>query len=501
MKKERIDYAFILHGRKAEFPLQQMIEDNLAEGVKTYVGFERMDEAGKHFSVHSGDQGPLGYVDVDEDVLPNSLSKAKCKDLEMYTGIIFAVAPFNGRKRYVGKCHLFAQEDATDDNSEDEPTKEVRATSMSNDIFDTVAQAGIAVGMDKEEARNRCSLLRHQYKLNDEEIKKVITYWRKPDDEVKSFIPSLDKVIYQDDEERHFYRVLGHVALNGTNAIRLVGSMSTGKNVFIESLAALLYQPLLEVDMQRNTEAEDFEGRDTLSYQEFKADKVEIMNFVRELEYQANVSRRNMSDGERLNAAASVASGMSSQIVQTIDFVKQPLVLAMEHGCWVNFNELNFAQAYILARLHRVLDTRQSIYIPSIGEVKAKDGFAFLSTMNPPKGGYVGTGYMNEAFETRLMTIYLEPTKHIDKILANKYPKADKQEIAILNKIYERVYSAYETGHLSEGFLALRRYEAALLEKGFGTLKMSAEDHLMNVSCNDEDARLQMKDILSAVIL
>ena len=119
--------------------------------------------------------------------------------------------------------------------------------------------------MPLDDAKERLTIMVNEYGLKKDEAKAVIDYWKSPSPEIASYIPDVSKIIYQDTSDGHFYRVLGYIC-GGMKALRLVGAMSTGKNVFIESLASLCYRPLLEVDMQRNTEGVDFIGDNTLTY-------------------------------------------------------------------------------------------------------------------------------------------------------------------------------------------------------------------------------------------
>lgn len=490
------NFDIVIRGRVQDFPAKAKVAARLRNKKDVMLSI-KVDESNPNCLYAMDEGNKIGIINV-KPLNQQSISKL----------LEFAKSNKKCLKAKSLKAGTLANIDATvlvneeETLNENKNTEEVNSEETKNNNYErkikinNFVKKGVAVGMSEEEAKKRILIMEEQYNLNEDAIASVVDYWRKPDEEVKQYIPGIDKIIYQDGVKQPFFRVLGHMVKDGLSGVRLVGSMSTGKNVFIESLASLTYQPLLEVDMQRNTEAEDFEGRDTLGYQ--VVDEQNIENILNEIK--TFVDFEALSNDTLGIVSSNAANVAKKQIVQTVEFVKQPLTLAMEHGCWVNFNELNFAQAYVLARLHRVLDTRASLYIPSLGEVKAKEGFAFMSTMNPPKDGFIGTGYMNEAFESRLMTIQLEPTRDIRKILANKYPDAEMDEITVLNKIYKKALNAYETDGLSEAFLALRRYEAALTQKGFGTFQMAIEDHLANISCNDENNSQMMKDIIDIII-
>lgn len=370
------------------------------------------------------------------------------------------------------------------------------AEKVSEDLLKEAYKKAKLVGMKKEDAEKRICIMHNNFKMSDEEISKVIGFWKKPNKEIASYIPDTSKIIYQDTIDRHFYRVLGYTC-SGMKALRLVGAMSTGKNVFIESLASLCYRPLLEVDMQRNTEGVDFIGDNVLSYK-MVGEKYDKATMFKDFA-QCKTSVSKLFDGPVSDELAAKLIGVDyahkgERPVQCIEFVKQPLTLAMQYGGWINFNELNFAQPHVLSLLHRVLDTRASLHVPGLGEIKAHEDFVFMSTMNPPKAGYAGTNSMNEAFESRLTTVMLPPTDSIKDILNIKYPDADKGEIRVLNKIYKEVFKYVMNGELPEGFLALRRYENVLTAGGFGTFKDRIMDNLAYTTLNDEEAITFMKD-------
>lgn len=347
------------------------------------------------------------------------------------------------------------------------------------------------IGMKKEDAVKRIFLLKSRYGLRLEEIDAVVAYWKAPNESVKDYIPNVDKIIYFDGADRPLYYSLGYIALSNCNAFRYVGIQSTGKNVLVESLASLLYIPLLTVNVQKHMQSEDFEGMTTLSHKVYEENYDEIM--------QSLTKGKQLTDFESSMLQAEAKKISKKQIVQTIQFVEEALIRSMKNGCYVLFDEVNFAQAHVTARLHSVLDNRQSLNVPGVGEIKAENGFGIFATMNPPE--YAGTSMMNKAFESRFTTtIVLAPNEHIDKILENKYPNESKKDIALLNKIYENVFIDYEGKKIDDAFLSLRNYEEALTKKGFGTIATSIEHRLLNISQNDPESLQIMKDIIDMVI-
>ncbi len=461
----------VLKGSVGNFPARasfSLLNEDERKKEKLVVSYEKNTDS--FIVTHKGDT--IGFVAIDEEF------EKEINSLKQGNKISYSYESTHQNGRFFNLIPYV----------ETEQKKE----SVSSNVLAIAKKQASIVGMPESEAERIVSLLT-QYGLATGQQKKVIGSWVKPHEDVAHLIPSTDKIIFIDGPKREFFRAIGYAACDQMKAFRLVGSMSTGKNVFIESLAGLMYKPLLEVDMQRNTEAEDFEGRDTLSYKEFKSPTSKVEGEI--------VKNSNISEETEILAKAILEAGLEKpQVVQTIEFVKQPLVIAMETGSWVNFNELNFAQAYVLARLHRVLDTRSSLAVPSLGDIKAADGFALMATMNPPKKEFIGTSYMNEALETRFLTMWLDPRTDIASVLKAKYPTAKITDINLLNRVYKEVYKQYELGLLSEAFLAIRRYEAALTQRGFGTLADSIKDHLGHVSCNQEDAQNIMEDILGLLI-
>lgn len=480
-----------IKGRKADFPAKEGVIFLIRTGGKPTLTLKLINRETFEMRAYNEEGNPVGYINVN----PQKLNEEEKRMLaDNANKVILLPEAVTGTLGTDIICEVSFGE---------ENVKEVGINSDLNDKLDMkYLKMAKKVGMSEKDAKIRIRLMRDKYGLNEENIYKVCSFWEKPATAVKNYIPGIDKIIYQDNAKHIFKRVMGHI-VNGTNAVRIVGAMSTGKNVFIESMAAILYKPLLDVDMQRNTEAEDFEGRDTLGFKKIAGD---TLVSEEELKKSTFVDKNTLSPYESATLSAKqaelqllYAKMKNPQIIQTLEFIKQPLTIAMENGCWINFNELNFAQPHILARLHRVLDTRASLYIPSIGEVKAKKGFAFMATMNPPKDSYVGVSTMNEAFESRMMTVCLEPTESIKQLLSIKYPEADIEEINQLDTVYKQALNSYRSGDLSEAFLSVRRYEAALTEKGFGDIMESIEDHVGSVSCNDEEQLQRMQDIISVV--
>lgn len=481
-----------IRGRKVDFPAKDGVIFTVRTGGRPKLSLKLLNSETFEMRAYDEEGNPVGYINVSPQKLSEEDKHMLADNADKAILTAEAVSGTLGTDVICDVCF--------DKNAAEE---EIAVSDNCDKLDIKYLEMAKAVGMPENDAKKRIQLMRDRYGLNEENIYQVCSFWEKPAKTVKDYIPGVDKIIYQDNARHVFKRVMGHV-INGTNAVRIVGAMSTGKNVFIESLASILYKPLLDVDMQRNTEAEDFEGRDTLGFKKITGKVSVSEEMLAEATSVAGDADLSAYEGASLNAKQTelqlLYSKMNSpQIVQTLEFIKQPLTIAMENGCWVNFNELNFAQPHILVRLHRVLDTRASLYIPSIGEVKAKKGFAFMATMNPPKDSYVGVSTMNEAFESRMMTVCLEPTESIKQLLTVKYPKASAKEIGQLDAVYKQALNSYRSGDLSEAFLSVRRYEAALTEKGFGNIMESIEDHIGSVSCNDEEQLQRMQDIISVV--
>jgi MoxR-like ATPase len=278
--------------------------------------------------------------------------------------------------------------------------------------------------------------------------------------------------------------------------MRFIGIQSSGKNTLVDSLCALLYKPYYAISCSSEITKEHIEGADTLSYEVIQEDpKAIVEEIINKLETETKAPLTADTKAMMLIEAQSIGK---KQLVQTIEFCEEAIVKAMRYGCFVLFDEINLALSAVLGRYHSALDNRKEIVLPRIGLLKARSGFAAIATMNPI--GYIGTREMNQALESRFtLTFELKAPTEIKSILKKNCPNSKDEDIAYVDNFYRKVRTLVLNEEISDAFLAIRNYENALLNMGFGTLKKSLLRHVCMVSANDMDSVTVMKDTLDAI--
>mgnify|MGYP000128953804 FL=1 len=100
------------------------------------------------------------------------------------------------------------------------------------------------------------------------------------------------------------------------------------------------------------------------------------------------------------------------------DFVKGPLLKAVENGDVFYFDEMGEVDSDVLKILHPLLDHRRSLFIYSSGEtIPAHPDFQFIGSYNPKKNQGSGP---SEAFRQRCMYIdldYLDESSEVNLVV------------------------------------------------------------------------------------
>jgi len=111
------------------------------------------------------------------------------------------------------------------------------------------------------------------------------------------------------------------------------------------------------------------------------------------------------------------------------EFIKGPLLEAMENGAILFLNELNRLSESLQNVLLPALDERQ-ILVPRYGTVKAKSGFVLIATQNPKE--FVATSHLSEALIDRCERILMD------------YPGMS-EELAIVLESAERAFDSSQS--------------------------------------------------------
>lgn len=396
-----------------------------------------------------------------------------------------------GKAKMIEEYHTIPWESLTSEHVKSMKTENMKVyveIEISDEIkvdFTHVYEMGIKAGMTKEQAEKRVEVMANRYFMNKDEIEFIAKSWKPVKADGLNYIPSIDGVHYVDGKDRSLYYLLGYYAENPDKNLRLVGIQSTGKNTMVEQLASLLWKPLLQLSCSRETSREDFEGAVTLGHKVFKNDR-EVL--------EQELLHNGFTEFQTASMKAKIVELSSETIVQTLEFLKEPLVVGALEGWWVLLDEVNLASSSVTSRFHSLLDYRREITVPKLGTIKAADGFAVVATMNP--NSFVGASNMNQAFETRFRTITLEARDRIADILKTQCPKASQEDIKAMDDLYEHIFVEVANEKLPDSFLSVRNFIDALSIRGFAPLKQRALHNIAYISVNEPDANKIVEDII-----
>jgi MoxR-like ATPase len=209
----------------------------------------------------------------------------------------------------------------------------------------------------------------------------------------------LDKLI----KSKHFF------------TLYLTGDSGTGKNVMIEQACAMNKQPVVRVQITRDTKEADIIGSKTLI------------------------------DGN-------------------IVYEDGPVIWAAMNGALLILDELDAGDPNEILCLQRVMEGGE-FFVKSLNRmVKPKEGFAIISTSNTKgqgsdSGRWIGTGVLNSAFLDRFDMCFEQPypNRKIEiKILENKYKKyagEDNVDTNFIEKVVDWVQiirRTYDNGGIDD---------------------------------------------------
>ena len=331
--------------------------------------------------------------------------------------------------------------------------------------------------------------------MTREQIMMVINKWKPFGADLNGLIPDFSKLNYVQSKDGELFRLLGYMLVEQPDNVCICGVQSTGKNTLIDTLASLMMKPLYKIDFSEETTASDLEGSKTIS-----VEKVEINpNTLLANAMVAAKDFQREAHSDILNAYVN-AELASHTTISKVEFQEECLAKAARNGCWIVMNEINMANQAMMSRYHSLLDYQRMMYIPTIGMVKAKDGFVAFCTKNPMS--YAGTHEMNQALESRFaITIELKPHDSIVDVLEAQCPNANYEDIEAANRVYMSIKNLVMTHEVSDAFLSVRNYVAAVKNKGFCNIKQSLLDHLVNATTNYEDDSKKVRDIIQNNLL
>jgi MoxR-like ATPase len=134
-----------------------------------------------------------------------------------------------------------------------------------------------------------------------------------------------------------------------------------------------------------------------------------------------------------------------------LNWLKSSVVKAMENGDWLCIEEANFMSEEMASVLYSLLDFRRNLVIDehNAETISANSNFRIFMTMNP---NYEGTNRLNDAIVNRVnLWLDIEYLTQVDeaKLLSQRYPSVDTEDINALTKISATIREKGEYRHLS----------------------------------------------------
>ena len=296
--------------------------------------------------------------------------------------------------------------------------------------------------------------------FNVDDIMDIFATYEIYPDKVKHLIPT-PKKLFKDENKTMLYEAYSAMA-EGFN-ILCSGEKGTGKNVFVETWAWILQRPLMFISINRETDKTDLLGSKTIE----------------------PVKVTDPTTGEKT-------------YVSKIVFQKEILLEAMEYGCLMLFDEINFAEPGVTGTLHSIGDDRKEIFVPGYGLVKAHRNFLMMATMNV---GYQGTMELNEALGDRFVDVIFDANDSISDILELNAPGASKTSIALCDKVYKQMLSILRDADasLDDNCLTVRGFIQAIRMSKRIDLKRALIMAVAN-KVKDTEYRNNIIDIIETIV-
>lgn len=279
------------------------------------------------------------------------------------------------------------------------------------------------LGMTDEEIESYIDLMLY-YGIEAGAIKAVIKKWKQYPSNVESRIPMLTDAIKEIKGKKYYSFIDGEELIHdlvswqladGQYNIRLIGEMSTGKNLAIKTVATLFRKPVFRLDLTGYSDDSVILGNTTIN-----------------------------------------ENGI-------VTYQKSLVMQAMEAGAILVLDEINMAAPDVLTALNPLLEQEDgTLDLKELGVVRPTEGFQVFATMNcnGDNNLYAGTKDINGALESRFTTIHLKAKLDIKDVLINKCLDASKQDIEKISNVYKSlaIIVADPTRDFPDSFVALRAY-------------------------------------------
>lgn len=296
--------------------------------------------------------------------------------------------------------------------------------------------------------------------------------------------------------------------------IILEGEKSTGKNVFLETLARLLWMPLgLTTMTSEMSPASMYSEKttDNSASEELGNFDPAILAKARDLRQEMGILRSRMqgknrgeindyisavftkeekdilAEAERFEKLKAQAASVNI-VMEESDFLNR-----LQNGGMFVLNEMNMARANFLASfVNQLLDGTGFLFVPGRGRIDISPDFLLVATQNPD---YAGTEMQNEATMSRFGCLYFKQPESIKGQLKAAVAAALKKigfEGAELkaqyyneaDAFYKHCRGAVAKNMVSNSVLNIRGFVRALTavaaSDGRTTLRRQVEIHVTN---------------------
>lgn len=260
----------------------------------------------------------------------------------------------------------------------------------------------------------------------------------------------------------------------------LIGPRGTGKSTMAETIAFLMYLPVVKIFGGIDINAEALLGGKTLAPYQESIDTV--------------TAYRLKAAGQRAGIDVAPILDRVKMTQMRVEFEPGPLLRAITDGELVIIDEVNMLSPEVTSILHGLLDWQKTVCVPGLGPVKAHPDFRVIGAMNL---GYSGTKTMNEAFQDRFRSIKVNylPEKQLVKLFMGQ--GIEKITAKKLADVFAGLTDRVKNGDISESCVSLRALIRAGREyqEGLGSLCELVISNIVEGLQDDYEA-LQVRDLI-----
>jgi len=184
-------------------------------------------------------------------------------------------------------------------------------------------------------------------------------------------------------------------------------------------------------------------------------------------------------------------------------WVQGLLPIWCKYGGMLILDELSLARSSVLARIHPIFDFRRYLIVKEHRNERIdRHPHAFaITTLNPPKGEYLGTQHLNIAFLDRFQVVAVPESSFEEKrkIIKMRSNLNDEAFTEGLIEIAEKINNEYRQGNLRD-FVSLRNLIDCCNLIANGLSKRDAIEICIINRFTDEEEKSRVEEICSILI-